>query len=95
MQCTQSERNGTTTAAGTTAKLLTAVLVLQGLTLLGQWTGQPRGASEALAASPHDRDPASQRAQSVEELKAVNAKLEKLVTLLESGKLRVTVDAKK
>lgn len=83
------------TGTSTTVKLLTAVVLLQGLTLAGQWTGQPRVAAEAQAASPSDRDPATQRQQSVDELKAVNAKLDKLLTLLESGKVRVTVDAAK
>jgi hypothetical protein len=72
----------------TTPRLLTAVLVLQGLTLLGLWTGQPR-AGDAHAAIP---DPGAQREAMVAEQKATNEKLDRLLGLLESGKLTVVVD---
>ena len=73
----------------TTTRLLTAVVVLQVLTLAGLWTGQPR-VSQAEASIP---DPGGQREQMIAELKATNAKLDRLVGLLESGKLEVKVDA--
>ena len=72
----------------TTPRLLTAVLVLQGLTLVGLWTGQPR-AGDAHAAIP---DPGAQREAMVAEQKVTNEKLDRLVSLLESGKLKVVVD---
>jgi hypothetical protein len=72
----------------TTPRVLTAVLVLQGLTLLGLWTGQPR-ASDARAAIP---DPGAQREAMVAQQKATNEKLDRLLGLLESGKLTVVVD---
>ena len=71
----------------TTPRLLTAVLVLQSLTLLGLWTGQP-GATSVQAAIP---DPGAQREAQVAEQKATNAKLDALLDLLKSGDLKVTV----
>jgi len=77
----------------TTVKLLTAVLVLQGLTLAGQWTGQPRVADEVRADRADIPDPGAQRLAMVDELKQVNEKLERLVTLLESGGLKVKAES--
>ena len=71
----------------TTPRLLTAVLVLQSLTLLGLWTGQP-GTTSVQAAIP---DPGAQREAQVAEQKATNAKLDALLDLLKSGDLKVTV----
>ena len=72
-------------------KLLTAVLALQALTLLGLWTGQPRVTS-ASAAIP---DPGAQREAALTEQKATNEKLDKLLKLLTSGEVRVTVEDSK
>ena len=72
----------------TTPRLLTAVLVLQGLTLVGLWTGQPR-AGDAHAAIP---DPGAQREAVVAQQKETNEKLDRLLSLLESGKLKVVVE---
>jgi hypothetical protein len=77
-----------------TTRLLTAVLVLQGLTLMGQWFS-PSYTSTASAQIP---DSGALRIQTVDELKSVNAKLDKLISILESGKLQVRAtsdDAKK
>lgn len=68
------------------ARLLGVVLVLQGLILLGQWTGGPRIAT-AEAQLP---DPGAQRIAMTDELKKTNDKLDKLISLLESGKVQVT-----
>lgn len=69
----------------TTSRLLVIVVVLQVLTLLGQWTGSPRIAP----ASAQVPDPGAQRLQMIDEQRKTNAMLERLVTLLESGKLQV------
>ena len=74
--------------ANTTPRLLTTVLVLQGLTLVGLWTGQPR-AGDAHAAIP---DPGAQREALVAAQKVTNEKLDRLLSLLESGKLKVVVE---
>ena len=79
----------TKTKATTTQKLLTAVLWMQVLTLLGLWTGQPRTAS-VQAAIP---DPGAQREAQVEQQRKTNEKLDKLIELLSSGKLKVQVAA--
>jgi hypothetical protein len=91
----QEHKESPRTAASKTTKLLTAVALMQGLILAGQWTG---GASTQLAqaqAAPSAADPAAYRQQTLEELKAMNTKLEKLVNLLESGRLQVTVEGAK
>jgi hypothetical protein len=67
------------------SRLLIVVIVLQSLTLLGQWTGSPRIAP----ASAQIPDPGAQRLQMVDEQKATNQKLDRLINLLESGKLQV------
>lgn len=70
-----------------TNRLLAFVIVLQGLTLLGQWVS-PSYISGASAQVP---DGGSQRLQMIEEQRGTNARLDKLMALLESGKLQVRV----
>ena len=67
-------------------KLLVAIAGLQILTVAGQWLGQPSVVSTATAQVP---DAGAQRIQIIDELKAVNAKLDHLSNMLESGKLQV------
>ncbi len=71
-----------------TNRLLSAVLVLQVLTLAGQWAGHA-GSNAARADLPPD--PGAQRVAQTEELKSMNQKLDRLVTLLESGRVEVKV----
>jgi hypothetical protein len=71
-----------------TNRLLAAVLALQALTLAGQWSGRA-GSSEARADLPPD--PAAMRLAQTEELKGLNQKLDRLVSLLEGGRLDVRV----
>ena len=71
-----------------TAKLLTVVIFLQGLILVGQWLGNPSFVSAAAAQIP---DAGGQRLQLIDELKSLNAKVEKMSAFLESGKLEVKV----
>jgi hypothetical protein len=68
------------------ARLLGVVVVLQGLILLGQWTGGPRIST----AEAQVLDPGAQRIAMTEELKKTNEKLDRLISLLESGKVQVT-----
>jgi len=82
-----NSNNQPQTTGRTTQKLLTAVIVLQSLTLLGQWTGQPANRS-ASAAIP---DPGAQREAQLEQQKATNEKLDRLLGLLEKGDLKVKV----
>jgi hypothetical protein len=69
-----------------TNRLLAAVLVLQVLTLAGSWGAMY--VSDARADIP---DPGAQRAAQTEELKAMNQKLDRLVGILEGGRLKVEV----
>lgn len=71
------------------SRWLTVVVVLQGMILLGQWTG---GGSLAVARAENTLpDPGARQMQMVEELKASNAKLERIIAILESGNLQVQV----
>ncbi len=69
-----------------TNRLLVGVIVVQGLMLVGWWSGRPAYESVALAQVP---DAGAQRIAMIEELKALNAKIEHLNAFLEDGQLRV------
>ena len=68
-----------------TNKLLVGVLVLQGLILIGQWTGS----GYLTSAQAQIPDPANRQMQMVDELKELNTKMDKLVGILEGGDLQV------
>jgi hypothetical protein len=70
------------------AKLLTVVLVLQGVILAGQWLGAPALVSPVQAQIP---DAGGQRNEMIKELTALNGKMDRLIGILESGKLEVKV----
>ena len=70
----------------TTNRLLAAVLTLQVLTLTGQWAGHSNDARADLPPNPAER----QLAQT-EELKSLNSKMEKLISVLESGRVEVKI----
>jgi hypothetical protein len=69
-----------------TNRLLVAVLVLQVLTLAGSW-----GMNYVAEARADVPNPAERQLAMTEELKSVNQKLDKLVSVLESGRLKVEV----
>ena len=71
-----------------TNKLLATVVVLQGLILIGQWTG---GAGYLPAAQAQVPDPANRQMQMIEELKGLNTKLDQVVSILQGGDLQVKV----
>ena len=68
------------------SKLLSVIIILQGLILIGQWTGGHGYLPQAQAQVP---DPANRQLQMLDELKSLNGKLEKVVGLLEGGELQV------
>ncbi len=70
-----------------TNRLLVAVVVLQGLILLGQWTGN----GLLMPAQAQIPDGGSQRREMVDELRTLNGKVDKLIEVLNSGKLQVQV----
>ena len=71
-----------------TNRLLAAVLVLQVITLAGQFGGRPALVSDARADLPPN--PAERQLAQTEELKQINAKLDRLISVL-SGKVQVEV----
>jgi hypothetical protein len=71
-----------------TNRLLASVLVLQVLTVAGQWGGSATSATPAHADLP---DPGAQRLAAVDELKTLNGKMDRLLAVLEGGKMRVEV----
>jgi hypothetical protein len=67
-----------------TERLLTAVVVLQMLILLTQWLGTP--VSPAQAQIP---DQGAQLNEIITQIQGSNVRLDKLIGILESGKLQV------
>ncbi len=68
-----------------TERTLAIIIVLQTLTLLSQWLGVP-ATTPSHAQVP---DGGAQRAATIDELKSVNTKLDKLITVLTDGNLQV------
>ena len=71
-----------------TNKLLVVVIALQGLMLIGQWSGGTSLLSTAQAQVP---DPANRQLQMIEELRNLNGKMDELMGLLKGGDLQVKV----
>ena len=71
-----------------TSKWLAVILVLQGMILLGQWTGG-RSILPAAQAAGDLPDPGARQMQMIEEMKSTNTKLDKIIALLEGGNLQV------
>jgi hypothetical protein len=69
----------------TNARLFAVILALQSLTLLSMWTGN----GPLPAARAQIPDAGGQRQQVIEELKSMNGKMDKLIEVLESGKMQV------
>jgi hypothetical protein len=69
-------------------RILTVIVILQGLILAGQWLGAPSIVSPAQAQIP---DAGGQRLEIISELKSLNGRMDKLIGILESGKLEVKV----
>ena len=72
-----------------TNKLLVGVLALQGLILIGQWSG----GTASMLSSAHGQvpDPANRQMQMIDELKSLNAKMDELIGVLRGGDLQVKV----
>ena len=71
-----------------TNKLLAAILVLNALVLIGQWTGH----GYLPAASAQIPDPANRQMQMIDELKQSNDKLDQIIGILKGGDLQVKVE---
>ena len=72
-----------------TSRLLGVVIVLQGLILVGQWTGQP--AASTAKADITLPNPGERQLAIVDELKTLNSKVDHLTSYLQSGDLQVKV----
>jgi hypothetical protein len=70
-----------------TSKLLVVTVLLQSLILWGMWTQR----DPSPAAQAQTIDPGAQRMEIKQELEKTNAKLDRLIAILEGGKLQVTV----
>ena len=66
-------------------KFLLAIVVVQSLLLAASWFDSPRSARAEVP------DPGRQRVEAVEELRAVNVKLDQLLAVLQEGKIEVRV----
>lgn len=73
-----------------TNQLLTVVVALQALILLGQWTG-PGSFTREARAELNLPDPGARQLAMVEELKGLNAKMDRLIGVLQGGELKVKV----
>jgi hypothetical protein len=74
--------------ARSTAKWLGIIVVMQGLILLTLWGSGP---SVPIAKADGIPDAGAQRQQMIEQIKATNDKLDKLLALLSGGDLQVKV----
>lgn len=73
-----------------TNKFLVAIIALQGMLIVGQWSGQPN-AAHAKVDSSNLPDPGARQIQMIDELKAMNGKLDRLAALVQSGEVTVKV----
>ncbi len=72
------------------SKVLGLIVVMQGLILLGQWTGSPSFVAPARAEGEIS-NPGERQIAALEELKSLNGKMDKLLGLLEGGQVQVKV----
>jgi hypothetical protein len=68
---------------------LAAILVLQGIILIGQWTGGRSTLPTAMAGDVPN--PAARQMELLDEMKSTNTRLDKIISLMESGDLQVRV----
>ena len=69
------------------AKLLIAIIVLQSLILISQWTGS--GAGVVPPAYGQIPDAGGQRQQIIDELKMLNGKMDRMTETLKNGDVQV------
>ena len=76
----------TSNSTNRTNKLLAVIVALQGLMLIGQWSGNTSFLPSAHAENP---DPGARQVQMIDSLKSIDAKLDTIAQLLQSGELQV------
>lgn len=72
--------------SSSTSKLLGIVIVLQVLLLIGQWVNPSASTARADISNPSERQLAM-----IDELKTLNGKVDRLISVLQSGNLEVKV----
>ncbi len=73
------------------SRYLGAIVVMQALILLGQWTGPATLMSPAHAADAQVSNPGERQLAMLDELRGVNTKLDKLLSMLAGGEVQVKV----
>ncbi|HEX8911522.1 MAG TPA: hypothetical protein VF796_04110 [Humisphaera sp.] len=76
----------------TTHKVMAGVIVLQGLLLAAAWSGQSAAVARGEVNLP---DPGARQLQMIDELKTLNAKVDRLNAALLGGELTVKVAKEK
>jgi hypothetical protein len=71
------------------SKWVAAILVLQGIILIGQWTGGRSTLPTAMAGDVPN--PAARQIELLDEIKSTNTKLDRIISLMEGGDLQVKV----
>ena|SRR5437667_3803800 len=89
MNTTKTNKSNKSNKSNKTNQLLAGVLVLQGLVLIGQWTGGT--AYLPPTASAQVPDPANRQMQMIDSLKSIDGKLDQIVSILQNGDLQVKV----
>lgn len=72
-----------------TSKMLGFVIVMQAVILLGQWTLQPT--ARTASADVNLPNPSERQMEMIEELRALNGKMDHLISLAQSGDMKVEV----
>jgi hypothetical protein len=75
-----------------TSKLLGIVIVLQVLLLIGQWVAPTAGVAHADVPLPN---PSERQLAMVDELKSLNSKMDRLISMFQSGNVEVKVKSDK
>lgn len=71
------------------SKMLAFVLALQVVIVLGQWLGQP--AARTASADVNIPNPGERQLAILDELKTLNSKMDHLLSLVQSGDMKVEV----
>ena len=72
------------------SRILGVIVAMQAIVLLGQWFGPVSYVTTARAESQIS-NPAERQVAMVEELRALNAKMERLLSLLQNGEVQIKV----
>lgn len=71
------------------SKMLAFVLVMQVVIVIGQWAGQP--AARTARADVNIPNPGERQLAILDELRTLNGKMDRLLTVVQSGDMKVEV----